>query len=45
MYPGEHAKTRADEPALIMASSGEVVTFRQFEAAANRMAHLFRAQG
>ena len=36
MYPGEHAKTRADEPALIMASSGEVVTFRQFEAAANR---------
>jgi long-chain acyl-CoA synthetase len=45
MYPGEHAKSRADEPALIMASSGEVVTFRQFEAAANQMAHLYRAQG
>ena len=45
MYPGEHAKRRADEPALIMANSGEVVTFRQFEAAANRLAHLYRAQG
>ena len=45
MYAGEHAKTRADEPALIMANSGEVVTYRQFEAAANRMAHLYRAQG
>jgi long-chain acyl-CoA synthetase len=45
MYPGEHAKRRADEPALIMATSGEVVTFRQFEAAANQMAHLYRAQG
>ncbi len=28
-----------------MANSGEVVTYRQFEAAANRMAHLYRAQG
>ena len=28
-----------------MASSGEVVTFRQFEAAANQMAHLYRATG
>ena len=45
MYPGEHAKKRADEAALIMANSGEVVTFREFEAAANRMAHLYRAQG
>jgi long-chain acyl-CoA synthetase len=45
MYPGEHAKARADEPALIMADSGEVVTYREFEAAANQMAHLYRAQG
>jgi long-chain acyl-CoA synthetase len=45
MYAGEHAETRADEPAVIMANSGEVVTFREFEAAANRMAHLYRAQG
>ena len=46
MYAGEHAKTRADEPALIMANSGEVVTYREFEAAANRVgAPLPRAQG
>ena len=42
MYPGEHATTRPDEPAFIMATSGEVVTFAEFEAAANRMAHLCR---
>ncbi|MEA3019626.1 MAG: long-chain acyl-CoA synthetase [Actinomycetota bacterium] len=45
MYPGEHAQRRADEPAFIMATSGEIVTFRQYEDAANRMAQLFRAQG
>jgi long-chain acyl-CoA synthetase len=45
MYPGEFAKQRADEPAFVMAGSGEVVTFRQFEDAANRAAQLFRAQG
>ena len=45
MYPGEHAKTRWDEPAFIMATSGEVVTFRQYDDAANRMAQLYRAQG
>jgi long-chain acyl-CoA synthetase len=45
MYPGEHAKRRADEPAFIMANSGEVVTFRQYEERANQLAHLYRAQG
>jgi long-chain acyl-CoA synthetase len=45
MYPGEHAKTRWDEPAFIMATSGETVSFAQFDDAANRMAHLYRDQG
>ena len=45
MYPGEHARTRWDEPAFIMAGSGEVVTFRQFDEASDRMAQLYRAQG
>jgi len=45
MYPGDFAKTRADEPAFIMATSGEVLTFAQYEDAANRMAQLYRAQG
>src|SRR3954471_634143 len=45
MYPGEHARTRWDEPAFIMAGSGGVVTFRQFDEASDRMAQLYRAQG
>src|SRR5688500_6607315 len=45
MYPGEHAQRRADEPAFIMANSGEVITFRQYEERSNQLAHLYRAQG
>jgi long-chain acyl-CoA synthetase len=45
MYPGEHAKTRWDEPALILATSGETLTFRQYDEACDRMAQLYRAQG
>ena len=43
MYVGEYLKTRADDPLIIMATSGEVVTYRQFEDRANQMAHLYRA--
>jgi long-chain acyl-CoA synthetase len=45
MYAGEYAKTRPDDPAIVMANSGEVLTFAQYEAAANRMAHLYRDLG
>ncbi len=45
MYPGEHAQKHPDQPALIMATSGEVVTFSQFEDRANRLAQFFRANG
>jgi long-chain acyl-CoA synthetase len=45
MYPGEHAKNHPDRPAFIMASSGQVITFGEYEAAANRVAHLFRQAG
>ena len=45
MYAGKYATERADEPAFVMADGGEVVTFREYEAAANRAAHLFRAHG
>lgn len=34
-----------DKPAIIMHPSGTVVTFGELEAAANRLAHLFRAAG
>ena len=43
MYPGAHA--RADQPAVIMAGSGEVITYAMLEARSNRLAHLLRAQG
>ena len=45
MYPGDYAKIRADEPAFIMATSGESVTFREYESRANRLAQFFRDQG
>ena len=43
MYPGRHAETRADQPAVIMAGSGETITYRELEARSNRLAHLWRA--
>ncbi len=45
MYAAGHAADHPDQPALVMASSGEVVRFSDFEAASNRAAHLFRDQG
>src|SRR6478672_7307737 len=45
MYPGRHAETRADQPAVIMAGSGETITYRELEARSNRLAHLWRAIG
>jgi long-chain acyl-CoA synthetase len=45
MYPGEHAATRALQPAVIMANTGEVVTYAALEASTNRLAHLMRAHG
>ena len=45
MYPGTYAIERADQPAFVMASSGEVVTYGEYEARTNRLAHLLREQG
>ena len=45
MYPGNHAVARAGQPAVIMANSGEVITYGELEARSNRLAHLFRARG
>jgi len=45
MYPGVHAFARAHEPVQIMARSGEVLTYAEFEARANRLAHWFRRFG
>lgn len=45
MYPGKYAEQHPDRPAFIMASSGESVSYREFEARANRVAHFLRDQG
>ena len=45
MYPGEYANRKADRPAFIMADSGESVTYREYEARTNKLAHLLRAEG
>ncbi len=45
MHPITHAQTRPDHPAMIMAGSGETVTFGEMDAYANRFAQLLRARG
>ncbi len=45
MYTGKHAHLRPLQPAFIMASTGEAVTYRELNARSNRLAHLFRKHG
>ncbi len=45
MVPGDHAATSPNKPAYIMAPSGQIVTYGELEADANRIAHLFRSLG
>jgi long-chain acyl-CoA synthetase len=45
MYAREHAAKRPDQPAFIMAQTGEAVTYAELEARSNRLAHLLRARG
>jgi acyl-CoA synthetase (AMP-forming)/AMP-acid ligase II len=45
MYPGAHALTSPDKPALIVGGSGFTQTYAQLDAAANRVHHLLRAAG
>ena len=45
MYPGEYAYTRADQPAFIMAGTGEAVTYAELEDRSNRLAHFLRGVG
>ena len=45
MYPGIHAASRPDHPAVIMGQSGEVVTYRQLDERSNQLARLWRDRG
>jgi long-chain acyl-CoA synthetase len=45
MHPRLHAETHPDKPALILASSGDSITYGQLESRANRAAHTLRSLG
>jgi long-chain acyl-CoA synthetase len=45
MYPGKHARTRADQAAFIMAGTGEAVSYEELDARSNRLAHYLRRVG
>ncbi len=45
MYPGTYARTRPDGAALIMAGSGETLSYRELDRRSNRLAQLLHARG
>src|SRR3954469_4874683 len=45
MYPGTYAASEPDRAALVMARTGDVVTYGELEDASLRLAHASRAQG
>ncbi|MCY3889117.1 MAG: acyl-CoA synthetase [bacterium] len=45
MYPGEHARNTPDKAAQIMASTGEVTTYRELDEAVNRLARVLHDRG
>lgn len=45
MHPSVHAKTNPDKPAVIVAETGEVRTYRDVDEASNRAAQFFRSRG
>ena len=45
MYVGKYAVEKANQPAIIMAESGEMLTYGEFEQRTNQVAHLLRSEG
>ena len=45
MHPSVHAASHPDKPAVIMASSGEVITYAELDRRSNQVAQLIRARG
>jgi acyl-coenzyme A synthetase/AMP-(fatty) acid ligase len=45
VYARQHALEHPEQPAIIMATSGETVTYGEYESRCNRAAHLLRAAG
>ena len=45
MHPSVHARSNPDKPAIIVAETGEAISYGELDAASNRAAQLFRAHG
>ncbi len=45
MHPSVHAQTAPDKPALIVAETGQVISYAALDAQSNRAAQLFRSLG
>src|SRR5262245_49707055 len=45
MYSGMYANARGAQPAIIMAQSGETISYAELEARSNRLAHFLRSRG
>ena len=45
MHPRLHATSRPDAPAIVLAATGETITYGMLEDSANRLAHCFRRLG
>ena len=45
MYPGAFAKQNPSKPAFIMASTGEEVSYQDFDKRSNQLAHYLRSEG
>ncbi|NMH98816.1 AMP-binding protein [Pseudonocardia acidicola] len=45
MYPGTHARTTPDKPAIIMSANGRTVTYAQLDDRSARLARVLRAAG
>jgi long-chain acyl-CoA synthetase len=44
-HPSFHARTQPEKPAMIVADTGEVLTYRQLDEGSNRFAQMLRAHG
>ena len=45
MFPGHIAQTTPDKPAVIMASTGKTITYRELDLSANRVSRLLADAG
>ncbi len=45
MQPGDHVATKGDSPAVVMAESGAVVTYRQLDERSKQLAQLLWDRG